>query len=121
MWPRIAELLLGLWLVLTPAIFTGTAAIGSFAWRDVGAGIAITWLSVLSFWRRTEWARLGTALLATALGLASYFGTDRPGPPAAQNEIAIALTLLLFAIVPNDATRPPTAWRSVPEAPHSSR
>lgn len=120
MWPRIAELLLGLWLVLTPAIFAGTAAIESFAWRDVAAGLTITALSALSFWRHMAWAHLVTGLVALGLGVVAYFGAERPGPPAAQNEIAVALTLLLFAIVPDDATQPPTPWRSHADAPPKS-
>ena len=120
MWPRIAELLLGLWLVLTPAIFAGTVAIHSFVWRDVGAGVTIIVLSILSFWRRTGWAHYVTGLVAIGLGIAAYFGPERLGPPAAQNEIAVSLALLLFAIVPNEATRPPRPWRSHTEAPPRS-
>lgn len=117
MWPRIAELLLGLWLALSPAIFAGTASVEAFARRDIVAGIAIVVLSVLSFWRRAGGAHFVTALLAIGLGLAAYFGAERPGPPAAQNEIAVALTLLLFAIVPNHATQPPRPWRQQPQSP----
>ena len=44
------------------------------------------------------WAHLMTAVLAVALGALGYFGSDRPGPPAAQNEITIGMLLLLLAI-----------------------
>ena len=111
MWPRICELLLGAWLMLTPLIFAGTDAVDAFAWRDVVAGGTIIGLSLLSFWRRTHWAHLVTGAVALALGLAAYFGGARPGPPAAQNEIAVAFALLLFAIIPNEATQPPRPWR----------
>lgn len=111
MWPRLAELLLGLWLMLTPVVFAGTDRIDAFAPRDVVAGAAIVMLSILSFWRRAAWAHLVTALLALVLGSAAYFSGARPGPPAAQNEITIALALLLFAIIPNEATQPPRPWR----------
>lgn len=111
MWPRVAELMLGLWLILTPLIFRGTEAIEQFVVRDVAAGTAIVAMSLLSFWRRTAWAHLGTALLALLLGLTAYLGWTRPGPPAAQNEITLALCLLLLAILPNEASRPPKPWR----------
>ena len=116
MWARIVELLIGLWLVLTPVVFAGTESLDSYVLRDVGAGVLVIALAVLSFWERTAWAHLLTAAVALALGLAGYFGAERPGPPAAQNEIAIALTLLLFAIVPNEAARPPRPWRTSPRA-----
>ena len=111
MWPRIAELLLGVWLLLTPLVFAGTASLDAYVPRDVAAGVAVIVLSLLSFWRRMEWPHLATAVVALGLGLAAYFGATRPGPPAAQNEIGVALALLLFAIVPNEATRPPKGWR----------
>ena len=111
MWPRLTELLLGAWLVLTPVIFAGTERVDAFAPRDVGAGVAVIILSFLSFWRRAAWAHLVTAVVALALGLAGYFSGARPGPPAAQNEITIALALLLLAIIPNEATQPPRPWR----------
>jgi hypothetical protein len=69
---------------------------------------------MLSFSNRAGWAHAGTALLALGIGLAAYAGHPRPGPPAAQNEIVVALLLLIFAIVPNEATLPPKPWRSAP-------
>jgi hypothetical protein len=111
-WPRIAEMLVGSWLVLTPAVFAGTASIGLFVMRDVAAGAAVVVMALLSFWSRTAWAHYGTALLALGLGLAGYLGFPRPGPAAAQNEIAVACMLLLFAIIPNEASRPPRPWRA---------
>jgi hypothetical protein len=111
MWPRVVELMLGLWLVLSPFIFRGTESVEAFAAIDMTAGACVVILSLLSFWRRAEWAHLGTALLALALGTYAYFGWERPGPPAAQNEISVALILLLLAIVPNEASRPPKPWR----------
>lgn len=111
MWPRVAELLLGVWLVLSPFIFVGTDSVEAFAGIDLAAGAGVVLLSLLSFWRRAEWAHLGTALLALGLGTYAYLAWERPGPPAAQNEIFVALLLLLLAIVPNDASRPPKPWR----------
>jgi hypothetical protein len=118
MWARTAELMIGFWLVLSPLIFRGTPDAGSFVVRDVAAGSLVVLFSLLSFWRRTEWAHLVTMALALLLGLAAYFGWSRPGPPAAQNEIMVAWMLLLLAIVPNEATRPPRPWRSRQPSAH---
>ena len=111
MWPRVAELMLGLWLMLSPFVFRGTESVEAFAAIDMAAGACVVLLSLLSFWPRAEWAHLGTALLALGLGTYAYLAWERPGPPAAQNEIFVALLLLLLAIVPNEASRPPKPWR----------
>jgi SPW repeat len=114
MWARVAELMLGVWLVISPLVFRGTESVDSFAVRDLSFGAAVIALSLLSFWTHTRWAHLITAVLAVALGLMGYFGSERPGPPAAQNEIAIGMLLLLLAIVPNQANQPPPAWDRFP-------
>ena len=111
MWARVAELMIGVWLVLSPFIFRGTESLEHFIVIDISVGSIVVVLSLLSFWDRTAWAHFGTALLALALGLFAYFGWERPGPPAAQNEITVALLLLLLAIIPNEASEPPKPWR----------
>jgi hypothetical protein len=111
MWPRVVELMLGVWLVLSPWIFRGTASIEAFAPVDIGVGGAVIVLSLLSFWRRTEWAHLVTAGLAAWMGLVAYFAWPRPGPPGAQNELTLAMLLVMFAIMPNEANTPPRPWR----------
>jgi hypothetical protein len=111
MWARVAELMLGMWLILSPLIFRNTAAVGEFVIRDVAAGSAIVVLSLLSFWSRTERAHFATGLLAIGLGASAYLGWERPGPPAAQNELTVALLLVLLALVPNEASAPPKPWR----------
>jgi hypothetical protein len=111
MWPRVAELMIGLWLILSTLIFRGTNGVEQVAPLDVSAGAAVVVFSRQSFWRRTEWAHVATALLAFGLGAFAYFAWERPGPPAAQNEIFVAFLLLLLAIIPNQATDPPRSWR----------
>jgi hypothetical protein len=114
MWARTAEVMLGIWLVLSPFIFRGTEAVGAWSAIHVAAGAAVVSLSLLSFWRPTAHAHLLTAALATVLALYAYLGWERPGPPAAQNAITIGLLLVLLAIIPNDASRPPAPWRQPP-------
>lgn len=110
MWPRVSELFLGAWLMLSPLIFADTRAIESFATRDVLVGAGIATLSLLSFWERTARAHLMTAAVSLVLLAVAYFGWPRPGPPAAQNEIATSLLILMLAIIPNNANSPPHSW-----------
>lgn len=111
MWARVAELMIGLWLVISPLVFRGTESVDRFAPIDVSVGALVVIFSLLSFWRRTEWAHFGTALVALGMGAFAYLAWERPGPPAAQNEIAVALLLVLLAIIPNEASEPPKPWR----------
>ena len=111
MWARVAELMIGVWLILSPFIFRGTDRVEQFVAFDMGVGFAVVVLSLLSFWHRTEWAHLLTGALALMLGGWAYLAFERPGPPAAQNEIAVAFLLVLLAIIPNDASLPPRPWR----------
>lgn len=111
MWPRVVELMTGLWLCMSPLIFRRTEAIDQFVAVDLSVGAAVVALSLLSFWSLTARAHLLTAVLAVGLGGLAYAGWERPGPPAAQNELVVALILLLFGIIPNDCNQPPDTWR----------
>ena len=111
MWPRVIEGMLGAWLLLTPFVFRGTEAVGGYVFNAVACGAAIAVASLLSFWRPTRHARFLTLAASLWLALHGYFGAERPGPPAAQNELVIGLTLLLFAIMPNEVNQVPEPWR----------
>ena len=111
MWPRVIEGMLGCWMLVTPFVFRGTASIDDYAANALVTGGLLIVASLLSFWQPTRHARFATLLVALWLAAHGYFAAARPGPPAAQNEIMIGLTLLLFAIIPSEATQPPPPWR----------
>lgn len=112
MWPRTVEVMLGCWLLITPFVFRGTAMIDHYAGSAVATGAVVVVSSLLSFWERTRLAHLVTLLAALHLALHGYFTAPRPGPPAAQNEIVIGLTILLFAVLPNEINAVPRPWRA---------
>jgi hypothetical protein len=111
MWARVVELMLGVWLILSPLIFRGTPGLEAYVVNDVIAGSLAVAFALLCFWRPTRRAHLATLLLGAYLALFGYFSADRPGPPAAQNDIVIGLLLMIFAVVPTEAARPPEPWR----------
>ena len=119
MWPRVIEGMIGVWLLLTPFVFRGTDGLAAFAASSVTSGAVVMLASVLSFWRPTRHARFLTLAASLWLSLHGYFGADRPGPPAAQHELVVGLTLLLFALMPNEASQPPEPWRRSPPASSS--
>jgi hypothetical protein len=111
MWPRVIEGMLGCWLLVTPFVFRGTTAIDDYTTSALVSGAIVIVMALLSFWEPTRLARFVTLGVSLWLALHGYFAAERPGPPAAQNEIMIGLTLLLFAIIPNEASQPPRVWR----------
>ncbi len=111
MWPRVIEGMLGAWLMLTPFVFRGTEAVAGCGVNALVCGGVIAVASLLSFWRPTRHARFLTLAASLWLSLHGYFGAERPGPPAAQNELVIGFTLLLFAIMPNEINEVPEPWR----------
>ena len=111
MWPRIIELMLGSWLIVSPFVFRDTPELERYTWSFVGSGAVVVIASLLSFWEPAASARFLTLLTSLWLTGHGYFAAVRPGPPAAQNEIMVGLLLLVFAILPNDTNRPPVDWR----------
>ena len=111
MWPRVVEVMLGAWLVISPFIFRGTPQVSDYTLNVVISGCVIIVSSLLAFWSRAGGARFVTLAASIWLMAHGYFSAVRPGPPAAQNEIMIGLLLVLFAILPNETNRPPAAWR----------
>ena len=111
MWPRVTEVLLGCWLLVTPFVFRGTDGVADYVFNAVFSGSIIIVASLLSFWQPARHARFLTLAASIWLALHGYFSAPRPGPPAAHNEITIGLILLLFALMPNEVNDVPEPWR----------
>lgn len=111
MWPRYMEMLCGAWLIASPWVFGHTDNAWLF-WNDIICGAAVFLLAVLSFRKQTHSAHLLTGAVVLWLGGTAYFMFERPGPGGVQNEITMALILVLFFILPNQASLPPEPWRS---------
>ncbi len=110
MWPRILEVLLGLWLVASPWILGSGEGAGSRA-VNWAAGALVVLLSASTFAERFRHAHVGNLALAVFLIAWGWTQAARPGPPWAQNLILVGLVLGLVAIVPTQASRPPRGWR----------
>jgi hypothetical protein len=111
MWPRVVEVMLGVWLALSPFIF---GHLPEEAWRwgtDFGASTAVILLALLSFWTPLRHIHLANFLVGLWLVFFGWYWEGYPAPPALQNDIVTGLLLLMFAIIPNEASRPPKAWR----------
>jgi len=114
MWARVVEVMFGCWLLLSPFIF-GHSGDDVLQWvTDLGIGTLVITLALLSYWRPLRMIHL--AILIPGLWMIAYgYIEPYPLPPAVQNNFLVGLLLLMFAIIPNEATLPPPAWRDVPE------
>lgn len=116
MWGRIVEIMLGLWLLISPFLFGHYPADRPLWMTDMLCGGAVVLLAMLSFWslsfgrfmRDAHVLILPVAAWLTGFG---YFYGAYPASPGAQNEIFLGLTLMLLAIIPNNASSPPPSWR----------
>ncbi|QDV86337.1 SPW repeat domain-containing protein [Planctomycetes bacterium TBK1r] len=114
MWGRVVEIMTAVWLAASPFIFQVQGS-DSFVLIDSLAALLIVILSGLSYWHPTRHAHLLILVVATGLTLWGRFA-DAPPPPIHQNHIVVGLFLLMIAIIPNEASRPPHAWRSPAES-----
>lgn len=116
MWPRTIELMLGLWLVLSPWIFRHWETHRTLSWVVIATGALMVVVACASFWHPLR--RIHLVLLPVALGLAAYgyFGFAHPTPPGAQNALLVGLVLILIAIIPPRPSAPPEPWRELLEA-----
>lgn len=116
MWGRVIEIMLGLWLTISPFLF-GHYPVNRPLWiSDLTCGPIIVMLALLSFWslpvaRFLRYAHLLILVVACWLIGFGYIHGGYPSSPGQQNNILIGLTLLLLAIIPNEASQPPPAWR----------
>lgn len=111
MWPRVVEAMLGIWLVLSPFVLRHPdGATGAWA-TDLVCGTLVLALALVSFWRPTRHAHFGHLLVVAWLLGYGYLGTPTPAPPSVQNQLVIGMLLAMLAILPDEASQPPRAWR----------
>ena len=110
MWPRMVEILIGSWLVACPAVLASTDWRG---WQinDLVCGCIVILLGCLSFLSATRRAHLAEILVGAWMLWFAYVSSPYPAPAAAQNDVLVALFLMNFAVIPNQANLPPRSWR----------
>jgi hypothetical protein len=116
MWGRLIEIILGLWLTISPFIFGHYPENRPLWINDLICGPTIVLLALLSFWsisvgRFLRYAHLLILAVACWLIGFGYFFGGYPASSGYQNNIILGLILLVIAIIPNDASQPPPGWR----------
>jgi hypothetical protein len=99
MWARLSEICVALWLFV------------SFRdWNDRVCAVAIVVISIASMLTRARRMYLLNGLVAIYLLIVGFVAAGS-GDPIGQNDILVALVLLMLAIIPNEASQPPKRWR----------
>ncbi len=112
-WPRVIEILIGCWLLMSPFIFGSFPGHSELWLSDMICGALIIVISSASISRRVR--RLYLVNIAIGLWLVLYAYLQSPPPAHApawiQNELIVGLILTMVAIIPGDTSRPPREWQ----------
>ncbi|MCG6158153.1 SPW repeat domain-containing protein [Rubinisphaera margarita] len=116
MWARIIEFMLGWWMIASPFIFRHPFDQSAWWWNDLLCGLALIVIPMLCYWpplRRAHLLLIGLAVWMMGFGYFSAGSIDPPeviSPPALQNNLIIGFLLLMFAVIPSQASTPSRAW-----------
>lgn len=108
MWPRVVEMMLGLWLATSPFVFRHDASHTGLWFNDLACALVVVLLSLASFSETFRHGHLGT--VAVGLWLMRW-GYLSDASPAFQNDFIVGLLLVMLSIIPNEASQPPRGWR----------
>ncbi len=111
MWARVVEVMIAIWLALSPFIFHYLAE-EKFLWmNDFICACFVALFALFSFWHRLRKIHLVTIALAFWLLGLGYGGFPEKASAAAQNSVVIGLLLLMLAIVPSYLEQPSFSWK----------
>lgn len=110
MWSRVVEVMLGCWLLLSPFLFRHAAEKSALWANDLATGTAVILFGLLSYWRPTRHIHLLSLVVGGWLIAFAYWKGFGTSLPASQNHLIVGLLLLMFAIIPNSASRPTIDW-----------
>jgi len=114
MWSRVVEIMFGCWLLMSPFIFSHTASQPELWINDLTCGAGIIVLALCSYWKPLSYAHLLSIAIAAWLIAFAYWPGFGEATPPSQNHLVIGFLLLMFAIIPNNASQPAPEWRDPP-------
>ena|ERR671922_2815943 len=111
MWPRVLEIMVACWLAASPFVFHHPADRLDLWITDVGSALAVATLALATWLPRFRRAHLLALLVAGWLVGFGWIGSRAEPLVAYENQIVVGLLLLMVAIVPTEASKPPILWR----------
>lgn len=116
MWPRLCEIVIGLWVAASPWVLPAGSGPQWVAINEAVSGAACVLIAIVSCLRPREWWHLLQIPLALWIVAAAYFTSPVPATATAQSDLLAAFFLVNFAIIPTRATEPPPGWAGAPAA-----
>lgn len=110
MWARVVEVMLGCWLAVSPFVFRLSSEDRVLWFNDLFSALAVIVLALVSFWPPMQFAHVASFTIGLWLIAFGFLASPYPTPPGLQNDIVVGLLLLMSAIIPNHASRPPQSW-----------
>ena len=111
MWARTVEVMIAVWLCISPLVFhRGDAQSLEWGIEPIAAAIVIL-LSLFAFYRPTRGAHLLILVVAAWLVLEGFLMSGAEASPRGQNQLMVGLLLAMFAICPTEGDEPPLGWR----------
>ena len=113
MWARSAEVMLGLWLMISPFVFA-TPPEETLLWvHDLGGGAVVMTIALLACWHRIDKIHYLNIAVAVYLGAIGYLvPAETPPPGPYQNLLVVALLLVVLAVIPTRIALPPRSWQA---------
>jgi len=111
MWARVVEFMLACWLAVSPFIFQYPDDAIFFWCSDLITSSLIAFFALISIYLPLRKMHLCNLIVSFYLIAVAYFLKESPLQGALQNYVVLGLLLLMIAIVPTDADKPPKPWR----------
>lgn len=109
MWPRVVEVMLGLWLALGPLIFRLEPGDRALIANHVVFGAATVIASLIAI--RVSFLRVVTIAIGLWLLGYGYVAGGYPAAPGYQNLLIVGALVGMLGLVPTDCLEPPLSWR----------
>jgi len=109
MWPRVVEVMLGLWLALGPLIFRLGPGAGPLIANHVIYGAATVIASLIAI--RVPFVRIVIIAIGWWLIGYGYVAGGYPAAPGYLNLMVVGALVGLLGIIPTDCLEPPRSWR----------
>lgn len=110
MWARVVEVMLAVWLALSPFFFPESFQKTLFITTLWSTSFLLALFSLLSFASPLPKMHLLNIPLALLLLLLGFSTLLPPYSPAMQNSLLMGLILLMTALVPSHANQAPSSW-----------
>jgi len=111
MWARVVELMLAIWLALSPFILRFSHD-ETFLWtNNFVCAFLVTLFAFLSFWhplRKIHLLTVGIAFWLWGLGYSSF---PKIASPSLENSVVIGILLFMLAIIPTHSDQLSHPWQ----------